>query len=113
MSIVSGGADLYAIIETGGLQFKVENGLRLTVPRLHAEEGGKILFDRVLLLGGEGEPKVGTPVVASATVAATVVRHLRGPKIDVYHRKRRKGHEKKTGHRQEMTEIQITAISGS
>ncbi|NLP05530.1 50S ribosomal protein L21 [Candidatus Fermentibacteria bacterium] len=104
---------MYAIIETGGLQFRVEPGLRLTVPRLKVEEGGNVVFDRVLLFSSEGGVVVGRPSIDAASVEARVLRHMRGPKIEVYHRKRRKGHEKKTGHRQELTEIEIAAIKGS
>lgn len=104
---------LYAIIETGGLQFRVEPGLRLTVPRLQAEEGGDFVFDRVLLFSSEDGVVVGRPSIDAASVVARVLRHLRGPKIAVYHRKRRKGHEKRTGHRQDLTEVEISAIKGS
>jgi large subunit ribosomal protein L21 len=104
---------LYAIIETGGLQFRVEPGMKLTVPRLQGEEGSKISFDKVLMVGGEGEPKVGTPLLAKTSVEAELVRHLRGQKLEIFHRKRRKGYEKKTGHRQELSEIRITGITGS
>ncbi len=104
---------MYAIIETGGLQFRVQPGLKLIVPRLPQEEGASVRIEKVLLLGGEGDAKIGAPTVAGSSVDALIVRHLRGPKLDVYHRKRRKGYEKKTGHRQELTEIQITGIAGS
>lgn len=104
---------MYAIIETGGLQFRVEPGLRLAVPRLKAEEGGSVVFDRVLLFSSDGGVVVGKPAIDAASVNATVLKHIRGPKIEVYRRKRRKGHEKKTGHRQELTEVEITTIRGS
>lgn len=104
---------MYAVIETGGLQFRVEPGMKLSVPRLQGEEGSSISFDRVLMVGGDGDVKVGTPILEKAMVQAELVRHMRGEKIDVYHRKRRKGYEKKTGHRQELTEIRITGITGN
>jgi large subunit ribosomal protein L21 len=106
---------MYAIIVTGGQQFRVEPGMRLSVPRLDGAEGSSISFDKVLLIGGdgEGELRIGTPTLEKALVEAQVVRQMRGPKLEIFHRKRRKGYEKKTGHRQELTEIRITGITGS
>ena len=101
---------MYAIIEADGHQHKVTSGdvLRLS---LEATDQKTITFDRVLLVGGEGSPKVGTPVVAGATVVADVVRNMRGPKIDIVKYKRRKGYHKKQGHRQQLVEVRITGIN--
>lgn len=106
---------MYAIIETGGQQFRVEPGQTLVVPRLEGGDGAGVRFEKVLLLGGEdpAEVRIGTPTLEKVAVEAVLVRQLRGPKLDVFHRKRRKGYEKKTGHRQELTEIRITGISGA
>ena len=102
---------MYAIIEADGRQHKVTSG---DVLRLNLEHGGEaksITFDRVLLVGGEGGAKIGTPNVAGATVTADVVREMRGPKIDIVKYKRRKGYHKKQGHRQDLVEVRITAIN--
>ena len=102
---------MYAIIEAAGHQHKVTSGdvLRLTLEQ--ADDLKSITFDRVLMVGGEGGAKVGTPVVAGATVTADVVRNMKGPKIDIVKYKRRKGYHKKQGHRQQLVEVKITAIN--
>jgi large subunit ribosomal protein L21 len=101
---------VYAVIETGGLQFRVEPGMELTVPRLQADEGSDYSFDRILLLSDQDGVEVGKPVVSGAKVLASVAGHERGPKIEVFKRKRRKGYERKTGHRQELTRILVKEI---
>lgn len=102
---------MYAIIEDSGTQFKVTSGDRLRIDR-HVEEGAKeITFDRVLLVAGEGSPKVGAPVLTGATVTAEVLGEVKGPKIDIRKHKRRKGYDRKIGHRQRYTEVRITAIN--
>jgi large subunit ribosomal protein L21 len=102
---------MYAVIEASGAQHKVTSGDVLKLSREVNPEEKTITFDRVLLIGGEGEPNVGTPLVAGATVTADVIRSLRGPKIDIVKYKRRKGYHKKQGHRQSLVEIKITAIN--
>jgi large subunit ribosomal protein L21 len=102
---------MYAVIEASGAQHKVTSGDVLKLSRIVGPEEKTITFDRVLLVGGEGDPKVGTPLVAGATVTADVVRTLKGPKIDIMKYKRRKGYHKKQGHRQNLVEIKITAIN--
>lgn len=102
---------MYAIIETGGKQYRVEEGIRLVVDRLHAEVGSEVVFDRVLMLGG-GVCKVGTPVLAGAKVCAEVTAQGRGPKIKVFKRWRRNDSRKLRGHRQELTTLRIKSISG-
>jgi large subunit ribosomal protein L21 len=103
---------MYAIIEDGGRQHKVTTGDRLRIDR-EAPEGEKtVTFDRVMLIAGEGEPKIGLPVLAGATVTAEVIRALKGPKIDTIKYRRRKGFHKKIGHRQNYLEVKITGING-
>lgn len=102
---------MYAVIETGGKQYMVEQGTVVRVEKLGAEKGSEITFDKVLLVGGEGAPKIGTPVVEGAVVKGTVLTEGRERKILVYHKKRRKGYEKKTGHRQPFMDVKVTAIS--
>ncbi len=102
---------MYAIIETGGHQHKVTSGEIIRVEREVNPEETNITFDRVLLVGGEGPAKIGIPVVAGATVTAEVIRAVKGPKIDIFKYKRRKGYHKKQGHRQTQVEVKITAIN--
>lgn len=101
---------MYAIIEEGGKQYKVTTGDRLLIDR-KAEKGQSVTLQRVLLVGGEGEAKVGTPDVAGATVTAEVLGPKSGVKIDIQKYKRRKGYHKKQGHRQHFTEVKVTAIN--
>jgi large subunit ribosomal protein L21 len=103
---------MYAVIETSGRQHRVTTGDILHLDREVNPEEKTVTFDRVLLVAGEGTPRVGTPVVAGATVTADVVRSFRGPKIDIVKYKRRKGYHKKQGHRQSLVEVKITGISG-
>ena len=102
---------MYAVIEASGAQHKVTSGDVLKLSREINPEEKTITFDRVLLVGGEGEPKIGTPIVAGATVTADVIRSLRGPKIDIMKYKRRKGYHKKIGHRQNQIHVRITGIN--
>lgn len=101
---------MYAIIETGGLQFRVEPGMKLNVPKIDSEEGSSIKLDRVFLFAEGSDIEIGTPVVKNALVEANVLEHGRGGKIIVYKRKRRKGYEKTQGHRQDYTRIEIKTI---
>lgn len=102
---------MYAIVEIGGKQFKVEKGQKLYVPRLEAEVGKTVKFDRVLLTSGDGNVSVGTPTVSGATVSAKVLDHPKGDKIIVFKKKRRKGYRVKNGHRQPYTQIAIDSLS--
>jgi large subunit ribosomal protein L21 len=102
----------YAIIETGGKQYRVSVGDRISVERLPDDAGGEITIDRVLLIGGEGATRVGAPVVEGATVTATVDDHYRGEKIIVFKYKAKKRYRRRIGHRQELTHLKITAIAG-
>ncbi|HEY6162128.1 MAG TPA: 50S ribosomal protein L21, partial [Bacteroidia bacterium] len=91
---------MYAIVDIAGQQFKVQKNQRVYVHRLDAIEGSKVEFDKVLLLEKDGKIQVGTPVVDGAKVAATVLNHLRGDKVLVFRKKRRKGFKRMNGHRQ-------------
>ena len=101
---------MYAIVDIGGKQFKVEKDQKLYVPRLQAEIGDTVTFDRVLLTSGDGTVKVGTPVVSGASVSAKVLDHVKGDKIIVFKKKRRKGYTVKNGHRQPYTQIAIDSF---
>ena len=102
---------MYAIIETGGKQYKVQQGDVVFVEKLEAEAGMAITFDKVLAVGGE-DLKVGAPYVDGATVTATVAKQGKSKKIIVYKYKPKKGYHKKQGHRQPYTKVEITAING-
>ena len=101
---------MYAIVETGGKQYRVEEGRRITVELLKAEAGGEVTLDKVLMIGGEDGIKVGSPLVDGAKVTCKVVEHARGPKIVVFHKWRRNDSHKKTGHRQDLTVLEIKSI---
>jgi large subunit ribosomal protein L21 len=102
---------MYAIIEDSGKQFKVTSGDRIKIDRSVDEDVKNITFDKVLLVAGEGSPRIGTPLISGATVSADVVGVARGPKIDIQKYKRRKGYHKKIGHRQTYLEVKITGIN--
>ena len=101
---------MYAIIETGGKQYRVEQGSTLRVETLAAEVGGEVTLDKVLMLGGENVA-VGTPYVEQAKVTAKVLEHGRGEKIRVFKKRRRQDSRRMQGHRQNYTAIKITSIS--
>jgi large subunit ribosomal protein L21 len=101
----------YAVIRTGGLQYKVSEGDLIRVPSLQTEVGEKLDMDEVLAVNRGGDMTVGTPLVEGAKVSAEVVRHGRAAKIVVYKKKRRKGYQRKKGHRQGFTELRISTIS--
>ncbi|MGB5989751.1 MAG: 50S ribosomal protein L21 [Marinifilaceae bacterium] len=102
---------MYAIVEIAGQQLKVETGLKLYVHRLQAEEGASVEFDKVLLIDNEGKVVVGAPQIEGAKITAKVLSHLKGDKVIVFKKKRRKGYKVKNGHRQCLTQIQIEAIN--
>jgi large subunit ribosomal protein L21 len=106
------GAKPYAVIETGGKQYRVGVGDRIAVERLHEDEGSDINFERVLLVGGDGSTRIGTPVVDGANVTAHIDAHGRGEKIVIFKFKAKKRYRRRTGHRQELTRLTITGISG-
>ena len=101
----------YAIVETGGKQYRVQVGDRLSVEKLPHEPGAEITLDRVLMIGGAGAARVGTPTVAGASVSATIEEQYRGDKIVVFKFKAKKRYRRRTGHRQSLTRLAITAIN--
>src|ERR1019366_7443677 len=101
---------MYAVLETGSKQCRVSAGDTLQIERLAVEAGQPVTFDRVLLVKNDGKLSVGSPTVASATVVADVVEHIRGEKKVAYKMKRRKGFRKTIGHRQELTVVKIKEI---
>ncbi|NDV41800.1 50S ribosomal protein L21 [Flagellimonas sediminis] len=104
---------MYAIVEMAGQQFKVAKDQKVYVHRLQEDEGSKITFDKVLLLEDGGNVTIGAPVIEGAAVEAKVVKHLKGDKVIVFKKKRRKGFQKKNGHRQYLTEILVESIVAS
>ena len=101
---------MYAIVEIAGQQFKVTNGQEIYVNRLQGEEGSKVSFDKVLLIDNEGAVKVGTPTIEGACVEATIKEHLKGKKVIVFKKKRRKGYQTSNGHRQYLSKVVIDNI---
>jgi large subunit ribosomal protein L21 len=104
---------MYAIVEIAGQQFKVAKDQKVFVHRLQNKEGSKVSFDKVLLLDDGTEVKVGAPTIEGASVDAKIISHLKGDKVIVFKKKRRKGYRVKNGHRQYLSEIQISNISSS
>jgi large subunit ribosomal protein L21 len=101
---------MYAIVDIAGQQFKVEKGQELFVHRLEGEKGTKLNFDKVMLIDHDGKTTVGTPVIEGAHVEGTIVDHLRGDKLFVFKKKRRKGYKKFNGHRQYLSLVKIEDI---
>ena len=104
---------MYAIVEIAGHQFKVEKDQKVFVNRLATEEGKQVAFDNVLLVADGDKVTVGAPAIDGAQVGAKVLNHLKGDKVIVFKKKRRKGYRVKNGHRQSLTEIQIESIAAS
>jgi large subunit ribosomal protein L21 len=104
---------MYAIVEIAGHQFKVEKDQKVFVNRLATEEGKKVDFDNVLLIGDGDNVTLGAPAIDGARVSAKVLKHLKGDKVIVFKKKRRKGYRVKNGHRQSLSEIVIESITGS
>ncbi len=102
---------MYAVLETGGKQYRVAAGDTLEIERLDIEAGQPVTFDRVLLVNSDGNVRVGAPTVTGASVVADVVQHKRGPKVTSFKMKRRKGYHKTIGHRQELTVVQVKSIN--
>lgn len=102
---------MYAIVTIAGQQFKVQENMPVFVHRLEANEGDSVTFNEVLLVDNNGAVKVGAPTVSGASVSAKVLSHLKGDKVLVFKKKRRKGYQKMNGHRQSLTKIQIEKIS--
>ncbi len=102
---------MYALVKTGGKQYRVAKDDKILVERIAADEGAEIILDDIIMLGDGDKVTVGTPRVEGAAVSAKVVRQTRGPKIIIFRRKRRKNHRRTQGHRQDLTLLQITAIA--
>jgi large subunit ribosomal protein L21 len=103
---------MYAIVDIAGQQFKVERGRKIFVHRLQANEGADVEFDKVMLVENDGKITVGSPLIDGAKVAATVISHMKGEKVIVFKKKRRKGYQKWNGHRQQFSQILIQGILG-
>lgn len=103
---------MYAIVEIAGLQYKVEQDQKLYVHRLEGNEGDEVTFDKVLLTDN-GTVTIGAPVIEGTAVTAKILKHLKGDKVIVFKKKRRKGYQKSNGHRQYLTQIEITSLAGS
>ena len=102
---------MYAIVETGGKQYKLEEGRYVDIELIDGEENDKVVFDKVVMLVNGAKSKVGAPYVDGAVVKATVLDHVKGNKVLVFKKKRRKGYQKLNGHRQCLTQIQIESIA--
>jgi large subunit ribosomal protein L21 len=103
---------MYAIVEIAGQQFKVEEGKKIFVHRLDVEEGNQIDFDKVLLIEDEGKITIGEPTIKDAIIEGKILDHIRGDKVIVFKKKRRKGYRVKNGHRQNFTQVEIVSING-
>ncbi len=101
---------MYAVLQTGGKQYRVAAGDKLEIERLETEAGQPVTFDQVLLVNRDGQVSVGSPTVAGASVLGDVIEHKRGPKLIAWKMKRRKGYHRKVGHRQELTVVKIKEI---
>ncbi|HOJ52493.1 MAG TPA: 50S ribosomal protein L21 [Syntrophales bacterium] len=101
---------MYAVIKTGGKQYRVSQGDEIAVEKLPGNRGEEVIFDQVLMWATDQEIKLGTPVVEGVKVISEIVRQEKGPKIYVFRMKRRKGYRKKTGHRQMLTRVKIKEI---
>lgn len=102
---------MYAIVDIAGQQFKVQKDQTLYVHRLEAEEGSTVEFEKVLLKDNEGKVQIGAPLIEGSKVTAKVLAHLKGDKVIIFKKKRRKGFRKTNGHRDYLTQIQIEAIA--
>ncbi len=103
---------MYAVIITGGKQYRVSEGDAIYVEKLSGDEGSEITFDQVLLIGGEKTSKVGSPTVKGATVTGKIAKHGKNKKVTVFTYRPKKDSKRKLGHRQQYTKVEITAING-
>lgn len=102
---------MYAIVNIAGQQFKIQEKDQVFVHRLDTEEGKEVKFDQVLLVDNDGKIKVGAPVISGASITAKVLSHVKGDKVLVFKKKRRKGYQKMNGHRQQFSKIEINSIN--
>ena len=103
---------MYAIVEIAGQQFKVENGKKIFVHRLEFEEGKEVEFDKVMLIEDDGKITIGEPTIKDAVVGGKILENVRGDKVIVFKKKRKKGYRVKNGHRQNFTQVEIISING-
>ena len=103
---------MYAVIKTGGKQYRVSAGQKLKVEQIPADVGAEVTLDQILMVGEGESVKIGAPFIAGASVKATVVSHGRHDKVKIFKMRRRKHYQKRQGHRQNYTELQINAIAG-
>ncbi|MDP6892089.1 MAG: 50S ribosomal protein L21 [Verrucomicrobiota bacterium] len=103
---------MYAVVQTGGKQYKVVEGDTIEVNRVSGDAGSALTIDNVLMLNQDGSVKIGSPTIEGAKVEAEVIKHTRGPKLIVWKMKRRKGYRNKNGHRQDLSLLKINKISG-
>lgn len=103
---------MYAVVKTGGKQYRVSSGDILRIESLEVDAGDEITLDQVLMMSEGGAVTIGAPLIDNATVTAKVLKNGRGKKVEIMKFRRRKHHQKRTGHRQNFTEIEITGISG-
>ncbi len=103
---------MYAVVRTGGKQMRVEPGQAVRVEKLEGAVGDRVELDDVLMVAGEGESRIGTPVLEGVKVVGTITEQGRGPKITIFKMKRRKGYRRKAGHRQYYTEVRVDGIEG-
>jgi large subunit ribosomal protein L21 len=103
---------MYAVIKTGGKQYKVAENDLVTVERLAGAAGDKVVLDQVLAVGAGADIKIGAPLVAGATVSAEISAQTRGPKVIIFKKRRRQNSRRKNGHRQDLTVLKITGIAG-
>ena len=102
---------MYAVIKTGGKQHRVSEGDVISIERIPGEKGDSVPFDQVLMVGKEGDVRIGRPIVEGAKVVGEILAQIQGDKITVFKTKKRKGYRKKTGHRQQLTSLKIREIS--
>lgn len=102
---------MYVVVDIAGQQFKVEQGQEVFVNRLEGEEGEKVKFEKVLLVDNDGKVKVGKPIVKGAAIDAQIISHVRGDKVVVFKKKRRKGYQKSNGFRQDLSKVLIEKIT--
>ena len=101
---------MYVIVDIQGQQFKVQKDQKLFIHRINAEEGSQVEFEKVMLVDNEGDVKIGTPVIDGAKVVVKVLSHVKGDKVLVFKKKRRKGHRKLNGHRQQFSQVLVKEI---
>ncbi|MFN0217229.1 MAG: 50S ribosomal protein L21 [Hyphomicrobium sp.] len=104
---------MYAVIKTGGKQYRVSKDDILTIEKVAGDVGGKVEFDQVLMVGSGADVKLGAPIVSGAKVVGELVEHTRGPKLIAFKKRRRKNSRRKKGHRQDLSTVRITSITGA